>query len=195
MARRSSAPPFEERTFRTQALFARWLARAHASSPGLWLHLAKKGTAVKSITYAEAVETALCWGWIDGQVRRVDEVFYAQRFTPRRPRIVWSKINCARAEALVAAGKMQPPGLAAVERARADGRWARAYDPPSRATIPDDLARAFARNPRAAAFFARLDAVNRFAVLYRLQTASPATRPRRLKAFVATLARGETLIP
>jgi uncharacterized protein YdeI (YjbR/CyaY-like superfamily) len=158
--------------------------------------MAKTASGVASIRYAEALEIALCWGWIDGQSRRLDETWYVQRFTPRTARSIWSKINCARATALIEAGKMRPAGQAEVDRARRDGRWARAYDSPRVATVPEDLAAALAGNARASAFFAGLDARNRYAILHRLQTAKkPETRARRLAAFVAMLARGERLHP
>ena len=180
--------------FATPRAFDRWLAKHHASSRGLWLKLAKAGAGVASIRYPEAVEVALTWGWIDGQSRRVDDAWYVQRFTPRTPRSIWSVINRDKALALIEAGRMQPPGLAEVERARKDGRWDRAYTSPSRSAVPDDLAAALAQNPRAAAAFAQLDAQNRYAILHRLMIAAkPETRQKRLDTFVAMLARGETL--
>jgi uncharacterized protein YdeI (YjbR/CyaY-like superfamily) len=151
---------------------------------------------VASVTYTEAVEVALAWGWIDGQKQRGDELSWLQRFTPRRARSPWSKINRGKALALIEAGLMQPAGLAEVERAKADGRWDAAYDPPSRATVPADLQAALAKNARAAAGFATLDSRNRFAVLYRVQSAKKAeTRQQRIAAVVALLARGEKLYP
>jgi uncharacterized protein YdeI (YjbR/CyaY-like superfamily) len=137
---------------------------------------------------------ALCWGWIDGQSRRIDDTWYVQKFTPRGARSLWSKINCAKATALIAAGRMKPAGLAEVDRARQDGRWARAYDSPSRATVPDDLAAALVKNARASAFFAGLDSRNRYAILHRVQTAKkPETRARRIAQFVKMMARREKL--
>jgi len=151
---------------------------------------------IESITYAEALEAALCFGWIDGQSERVDDTWFVQKFTPRGPRSLWSKINCEKATALIAAGKMKPAGRAEVERARNDGRWARAYDSPSRATVPDDLAAALGKNARAAAFFATLDSRNRYAILHRVQTAKkPETRARRIADFVTMMARREKLYP
>jgi len=182
--------------FVTREAFADWLAEHHATSAGIWIRFAKIPSGIASIRYAEALEVALCWGWIDGQSRRVDETWYVQKFTPRRARSMWSKINCARATALIAAGTMQAPGLAEVERARADGRWARAYDSPSAATVPDDLAAALATNPRASAFFAGLDSRNRYAILHRIQTVKkPETRARRIDEFVKMLTRREKLHP
>ena len=183
-------------SFATPRAFSKWLADHHASSRGLWLRLAKKASGRASITYPEAVDVALAWGWIDGQKQRGDEASWLQRFTPRGAKSVWSKINREKALALIEAGAMQPAGLAEVERAKADGRWDAAYDPPSRATVPEDLRAALDRNARAAAFFATLDSRNRFAVLYRVQSAKKAeTRQQRIAAFVGMLARGEKLYP
>ncbi|WP_437683998.1 YdeI/OmpD-associated family protein [Sorangium sp. So ce131] len=176
--------------------WADWLASNHASSRGVWLKLAKKGSGVASVTYAEALEVALAWGWIDGQKRPLDDAFWLQKFTPRGPKSVWSKINRDKALALIAAGEMKPPGLAQVERAQQDGRWDAAYDSPSRAAVPDDLSAALAANPRAAAFFAALNAANRYAVLFRVHTAKkPETRQKRIALFVEMLARHEKLHP
>jgi uncharacterized protein YdeI (YjbR/CyaY-like superfamily) len=180
--------------FATQSAWSRWLASHHASTPGVWIQLAKKGSGSKSVTYAEAVEVALCFGWIDGQGRSKDELSWLQKFTPRRKRSSWSKINRARALELIASGRMQPPGLAEIRRAKQDGRWKAAYDSPKRSTVPDDLRKALAKNTRARAFFAELNAANRYAVLYRIQTAKkPETRARRIAEFVKMLARRETL--
>ena len=183
-------PPIRE--FRTRAAWAKWLETHHGDEGGLWLKFAKKGTGVTTITYAEALEVALCYGWIDAQVKRLDETYYLQRFTPRRKRSKWSKINCAAATRLIEAGLMQPPGLAEVERAKADGRWEAAYDSPRNAVVPDDLERALRRNKKAREFFATLDSQNRYAILYRIQDAKrPETRARRITQFVELLARGE----
>jgi uncharacterized protein YdeI (YjbR/CyaY-like superfamily) len=196
--RKRVAPAAElpTRAFATARAFGDWLAGNHASSRGIWLKLAKKKSGTASITYAEAVEVALAWGWIDGQGQRGDETSWLQKFTPRRAKSVWSKVNREKALALIEAGAMQPPGLAEVERAKRDGRWDAAYDPPSRATVPDDLQAALAKNARAAAFFRKLDARNRYAVLWRVQTAKKSeTRQKRIAAFVAMLARGEKVHP
>ncbi len=183
-------------SFATPRAFSAWLARDHASSRGIWLRLAKKGSGTASITYPEAIDVALAWGWIDGQKQRGDETSWLQKFTPRGARSVWSKINREKALALIASGAMQPAGLAEVERAKRDGRWDVAYDPPSRATVPDDLEAALAKNARAAAFFRTLDARNRYAVLWRVQTAKKIeTRQKRIADFVAMLARGEKVHP
>lgn len=171
-----------------------WLEASHQSSEGLWLKIAKKGSGVESIDYAEALELALCFGWIDSQKRGFDEAFFLQRFTPRRPRGKWSQINRAKAEALIAAGAMRPAGLAEVEAAKADGRWEAAYAGQRAATVPDDLKQELDRNEAAAEFFAELDSANRYAILYRLQEAKkPETRQRRLRKFVAMLERGEKI--
>ena len=171
-----------------------WLAAHHASSSGVWLLIAKKGSGRASPTYAEAVEGALAWGWIDGQKQKHDASAWLQRFTPRTPRSPWSKINRDKATALIEAGKMRAPGRAAVERARADGRWDSAYDSARTSRVPADLRAALAKNRRAAAFFAALDGANRYAILWRLQTAKrPETRSKRLASFVAMLARHERI--
>jgi uncharacterized protein YdeI (YjbR/CyaY-like superfamily) len=155
-----------------------------------------KGTGRPALSYAEALDIALAWGWIDGQKRAHDDRAWLQRFSPRRPRIAWSKINCEKAEALMRAGKMRPPGLRAVERAKQDGRWDAAYDSARTSQVPDDLARALAGSKAAAAFFDTLDGANRYAILYRVQTAKkPETRAARIAKFVAMLAKHETLHP
>lgn len=178
--------------FATPGAFSDWLADHHASSRGIWLRLARKASGTASITYAEAIDVALAWGWIDGQKQRGDEASWLQKFTPRGAKSVWSKINSEKALALIEAGAMQPAGLAEVERAKQDGRWDVAYDPPSRATVPDDLQAALAKDARAAAFFRTLDAKNRYAVLWRVQTAKKVeTRQKRIAGLVAMLARGE----
>ena len=194
--RKSPAPELPALTFSTYQDFETWLAEHHATERGLRVRFAKAGTGIASIKYAEAVEIALRWGWIDSQTRRVDETWYDQKFTPRGPRSIWSKINCEKVTALIEAGRMAPAGLAEVERAKQDGRWTSAYDSPSRATVPDDLAAALARSRRAAKAFDTLDSRNRYAILHRLQTAKkPETRAKRIAEFVSMLARGETLYP
>jgi uncharacterized protein YdeI (YjbR/CyaY-like superfamily) len=173
-----------------------WLEAEGGRSPGVWLACVKKDAGVPGVSYADALEAALCRGWIDGQRRTGDERRFLQRFTPRGRRSRWSKINRTRAEALIAAGEMRPAGLAEVERARADGRWEAAYDSHRTATVPDDLRAALDASPRAAAFFAGLDSNNRYAVLYRVQEAKrPETRARRIAKYVAMLEAGEKLHP
>ncbi len=182
--------------FATSRAWGKWLASHHASSSGIWMKLAKKDSGVPSVTYAEAIDVALVWGWIDGQKRRHDDAFWLQRFTPRGKKSIWSRINRDKALALVAAGKMKPPGLAEIERAKSDGRWDAAYDSQSRAAVPDDLAAAFDANPRAGAFFATLDSANRYAVLFRIHHAKKAeTRAARVARFVAMLAKHEKIHP
>lgn len=180
--------------FATPAELEAWLEQNHAGSEGLWLKIAKKGAAEPSVTYAEALELALCFGWIDSQKRGFDERHFLQRFTPRRPRGRWSKINREKAEALLAAGRVRPAGLAEIEVARADGRWEAAYEGQRAAAVPADLQRELDRNQAAREFFAGLDGANRYAVIYRLNDAKRAqTRERRLREFVAMLERGEKL--
>ena len=180
--------------FKNARTFETWLKKHHASSDGLWLQIAKRGAHESSVTYAEAVEIALCWGWIDGQKKSLDDQHFLQRFTPRRARSVWSKVNVEKVAALIAAGRMQAPGLAQVEAAKADGRWARAYDGARTSVVPEDLLAALDAQPLAKAFFATVNASNRYAVLWRIQTAvKPETRARRIAQLVAMLARGETV--
>ncbi len=194
--KKTSAPDLPTLLFATPRTLADWLSKNHATSRGLWIRFAKTASGGASIKYPEALEAALCWGWIDGQSRRIDETWAVQKFTPRRARSLWSKINRAKATALIAAGKMKPAGLVEVERAKRDGRWARAYDSPSRATVPDDLAAALGKNARASAFFAGLDSLNRYAILHRVQTATtPETRARRIAEFVKMMARWKKLYP
>jgi uncharacterized protein YdeI (YjbR/CyaY-like superfamily) len=179
------------------AAWREWLGRHVADSTGVWLVLAKKGTTdPTSLTYDQALDEALCHGWIDGQVLRRDEATYQQRFTPRRARSKWSKRNVGIIERLVAEGRMHPSGLAEVERARADGRWDAAYAGPGSIEVPDDLTAALAAEPRARAWFDVLSAQNRYAVLYRIHDAKrPETRARRVQQLVAMLARDETPYP
>jgi len=173
-----------------------WLARNHRSSTGVWLKLAKQGSRANSVSYAEAVEVALCYGWIDGQKKPLDDRWWLQRLTPRGARSKWSKLNRDKATALIDAGRMHEAGIREVERAQADGRWDAAYDSPSRATVPDDLQRALNRDRKAKAFFESLDRTNRYAILYRVHDAKrPETRARRIEQFVAMLHRGEKLHP
>jgi uncharacterized protein YdeI (YjbR/CyaY-like superfamily) len=182
---------------RDGAAWRAWLGKHHAEPEGVWLVLAKKGTVdPTSLSYDDALEEALCHGWIDGQARRRDETTYKQRFTLRRKRSPWSKRNVGIAERLVAEGRMHPAGHAEIERAKSDGRWDAAYAGPATIEIPEDLAAALAAEPKAQAMFDRLTSQNRYAVLYRVTTAKRAeTRRRRIDGFVAMLARGETPYP
>lgn len=180
--------------FKSARAFEAWLKKNHAVSGGLWLKIAKRGANEPSVTYPEAVEIALCWGWIDGQKKGLDDQHFLQRFTPRRPRSLWSKINVDKAVALIEAGRMQAPGLAQIEAAKADGRWAQAYDGARTSAVPEDLLAALKAEPGAQAFFATIDAANRYAVLWRIRTAVKAeTRARRITQLVEMLARGETI--
>jgi uncharacterized protein YdeI (YjbR/CyaY-like superfamily) len=191
------ADDLPELTVADSSAWRAWLGRHYGDPKGVWLVLAKKTTTdPTTLTYAEALDEALCHGWIDGQVRRRDETTYLQRFTPRGPRSSWSKINVGNVERLQAAGRMQPAGLAAVNRAQADGRWDAAYAGPARMAVPEDLATALAADPRARAMFDILTSQNRYAVLYRINSAKqPHTRARRIQEFVGMLSRGETVHP
>lgn len=180
--------------FAAPADLEEWLEANAATSPGLWLKIAKKGAPEPSVTYAEALELALCFGWIDSQKRGFDDTHFLQRFTPRRPRGRWSKINREKAEALEAAGALRPAGAAEVAAAKADGRWEAAYEGQRTAAVPEDLQRELDADPVAAAAFADLDSANRYAITYRLAEAKkPETRERRLRKFLAMLERGEKL--
>jgi uncharacterized protein YdeI (YjbR/CyaY-like superfamily) len=180
--------------FPNQAALEAWLEAEHATAPGLYVKLAKKGAGVPSVTYAELVESCLCFGWIDGRSNRLDDSFSLQRITPRRARSVWSQKNVDAVEGLVLAGRMRPAGLAAVEAARADGRWERAYAGSATITVPDDLAAALAAEPAAQREFEALDGTNRYAVLWRVHTAaSDKVRANRIAALVQMLAEGRRI--
>ena len=173
-----------------------WLEENHAASGGVWIKMAKKHTGIDSVRYPEVLESALCFGWIDGRREALDERYFLQRFSPRRPRSNWSRINRDKAERLMADGRMRPAGLAEVERAKADGRWAAAYEGQRNATVPDDLKRELDARPEAKANFEGLSSQNRYAILYRLGDAKkPETRARRLAKFVAMLEAGKTIHP
>lgn len=181
-------------SFDDAAAWAAWLEEQHASSKGVWLKLAKKGSGIPSVNYAEALDVALCYGWIDGQKRSHDASAWLQKFTPRGKRSIWSKVNREKTLALIESGRMRPAGLAEVERARQDGRWEAAYDSQGAAAVPEDLAAALEKSPKAKAFFATLDSANRYAILFRVQTAKKAeTRARRIEQFVQMLERGEKI--
>jgi uncharacterized protein YdeI (YjbR/CyaY-like superfamily) len=171
-----------------------WLAEHHADSDGVWVKIAKRDAGIDSVRYPEVLDIALCFGWIDARREALDERYFLQRFTPRRARSNWSRINRDKAERFIAAGRMRPAGLAEVERARADGRWEAAYEGQRTSTVPEDLQRELDARPRAKAFFEQLDSQNRYAILYRLQDAKrPETRARRLAKFVAMLEAGEKI--
>jgi uncharacterized protein YdeI (YjbR/CyaY-like superfamily) len=180
--------------FASGAEWEAWLEQHHADSDGVAVKIAKKGSGIATVAYPEVLDIALCFGWIDGRRNALDERFFLQRFGPRRARSRWSKINRDKAEALIAAGRMRPAGLAEVERAKADGRWDAAYDGQRAMSVPEDLQRELDARPEAAAFFAGLSSQNRYAILYRLHDAKrPETRARRLEKFVAMLEAGETI--
>ena len=171
-----------------------WMGVHGEESDGIWLKFAKKDSGIESVVYAEAVEIALSHGWIDGQAKRLDDDHYLQRFTPRRPRSKWSRINREKAERLIAEGRMRPAGLREVELAKEDGRWDDAYDSPSTATVPDDFQAALDAEPAAAEFFASLGSTKRYSFVYRITDAKrPETRAKRIAEYVELLARGETL--
>jgi len=180
--------------FASAAGWEAWLEDNHARSEGVWIKMGKKTAGVESVRYPEVLDSALCFGWIDGRREALDDSYFLQRFTPRRPRSRWSRINREKVERLTADGRMRRAGLAQVERAKADGRWDAAYEGQKRITVPKDLQRELDARPAAAAFFAELSSQNRYAILYRLQNAKkPETRARNLAKFVAMLEAGETV--
>ena len=182
--------------FPRQSDWATWLDANHTAAADAWLRLAKKGSPIQSLSYAEALEVALCYGWIDAQKKGESDQAWLQRFTPRRAKSIWSKINREKAVALIEAGRMKAAGLAEVERAKQDGRWKAAYDSPRGAEVPEDFQAALDKNARAKAFFEKLDRANRYAILFRIQTVKKAeTRARRIREFVEMLARGEKIHP
>ena len=182
--------------FDSQEAWRDWLDKQHSESSGVWVRIAKKGSRHPTVSYAEALDVAICYGWIDGLKRPLDDEFWLQRFTPRRAKSKWSQVNVTKATALIASGLMQPAGLRQVELAKADGRWEAAYPSHSTATVPDDLAAALDAEPEARAFFENLNSTNRYAILYRVQDAKrPETRASRIAKFVAMCAAGERLHP
>lgn len=187
-------PADHKRLFKDQVAWETWLQKHYAGPTGIWLRIAKKDSGLKSVSYQQALEVALCYGWIDGQKLPEDERTWLQRFVPRSDRSIWSKINRDKAQYLIASGKMKPAGLAAIERAKANGRWKAAYDSPRRSAVPDDFQAALDANRKAQAFFSTLDRANRYAILFRIQTAKKAeTRARKIKQFVEMLERGEKI--
>jgi uncharacterized protein YdeI (YjbR/CyaY-like superfamily) len=191
---KAPAPELPVILFDDQAAWAAWLDEHHADSPGVWLRLAKKGAPYASVSYAEALDEALCYGWIDSQKKTFDQHSFLQKFGPRGARSIWSKVNREKIRALTEAGRMKPAGIQAVESAKADGRWDAAYDPASTATVPDDLQAALDANPRAKEFFATLTGANRYAILFRVQTArKPETRAKRIATVVEMLERNEKI--
>jgi uncharacterized protein YdeI (YjbR/CyaY-like superfamily) len=182
--------------FASRKAWERWLARNHTRQNGIWLRFAKKGSGIESVSYEEALDVALCYGWIDGQTQRLDENSYLQRFTPRRARSKWSKINREKVAALIEQGRMQPAGLAEIERAKADGRWDAAYDSPSAIQPTPELVARLEASPKAKELWEQLDSRNRYAILYRVQDAKrPETRARRVEMFVGMLSEGRTPYP
>ena len=182
--------------FASRSAWEAWLARHHDTSAGVWLELAKQESGLKSVTRPDALEVALCYGWIDGQAASVDTKRWRQRFTPRRPRSKWSQINCAAVEQLHAEGRLAPAGIREMEAAKRDGRWSAAYASPRTMAVPEDLRAALQHHPRAERAFAQLDSQNRYAILYRLHDAKKSdTRERRLATFIGMLEAGETLHP
>ena len=197
MKKKAAIPePMVKQLFRSQGHWHTWLEKNHEKPDGLWVHFAKKGSGAVTVTYDEALETALCFGWIDGQTNAHDEKTFVRKFTPRRARSVWSKINRAKAEKLMETGRMRPAGHRAIERARSGGEWDAAYDSARTATVPPDFKAALGERKRAAAFFAKLDGTNRYSILWRIQTARTAeTRAKRIAEIVAMLGRKEVFHP
>ena len=179
-------------TFKTAKEWEKWIGKNYASSQGIWLRFYKKVSGVPSVTYPEAVEVSLCYGWIDGQANKYDEKSYLQRFTPRRPKSIWAKKNIERVTSLIASGKMKPAGLKEVEAAKADGRWEMAYDSPATMEIPGDFLAALSKNPKAKKFFETLNKTNRYSIAWRLQTAKKTeTREKRMKTILEMLSKKE----
>lgn len=182
--------------FREQNAWTKWLEKNHDKSSGVWLRMAKKGSGLKSINHDQALDVALCYGWIDGQARSGGDTTWLQKFTPRTKRSIWSKKNRENVQRLIESGDMREAGLAEIDRAKKDGRWDAAYDSPKNIAIRDDLKAAFEKNKRAKAFFEKLDSRNRYAILFRTHNAKKAeTRAKRIKQFVEMLARGEKIYP
>jgi uncharacterized protein YdeI (YjbR/CyaY-like superfamily) len=183
-------------SFATQQGWEAWLKEHHSETKGVWLKIAKKEAGSPSVTYAEALDIALCYGWIDGQKASFDDKYWLQKYTPRTAKSIWSKVNCSKAEALIAEGRMQPAGLRQVELAKSDGRWERAYESQSKITIPDDFQSALDKNPKAQEFFSTLDSANRYAFLFRIHSAKrPETRSAKIQKFVEMLQQQQKLHP
>ncbi len=178
--------------FANKKQWAAWLAKQHETSNGIWLQLAKKDSGIPSITYEEALDAALCYGWIDGQKKGYDEKYWLQKFTPRGPKSIWSKINTEKAERLIASGEMKPAGLKAVEAARQDGRWEAAYASQKNSSVPEDFQAALDQNAKAKAFFSTLKSAEKYSILFRIHNAKrPKTRARRIQQFIEMLERNE----
>jgi uncharacterized protein YdeI (YjbR/CyaY-like superfamily) len=184
------------RLFKNQSAWSAWLEKNHRTSAGLWLRLAKKNSGLQSVSYSEALEAAICYGWIDGHKRPESDKAWLQKFCPRSAKSIWSKINREKAAALIQSGRIQAAGLEAIEQAKTNGHWDSAYDSPSRATVPQDFQAALNVRPKANSFFKNLDRANRYAILFRIQTArKPETRARNVEKFIAMLERGEKIHP
>lgn len=180
--------------FASQSKWADWLAKNHDTSDGLWMKVAKKDSGIPSVTIVEALDMALCYGWIDGQRGSFDDKYYLQKYTPRRPKSTWSKINVEKVKRLIASGQMQPAGLKAIEAAKADGRWAKAYDGQKTMAVPEDFQAALNKNKKAKAFFETLNSVNRFAILFRIHNVKKEeTRTRKIKQFIEMLEKNEKI--
>ncbi|RPJ24995.1 MAG: bacteriocin-protection protein [Chloroflexi bacterium] len=180
--------------FESKKKWADWLAKQHDKSAGVWLKLSKKDSGIPSVTRDEALDIALCYGWIDGQGKSFDDKYWLQKFTPRRPKSIWSKINTEKVERLIASGEMKPAGLKAIEAAKQDGRWEAAYSSQKNITVPEDFQAALDKNKKAKTFFATLNGANRYAILFRIHNAKkPETRAKRIQQFVEMLERGEKL--
>ncbi|HYO45525.1 MAG TPA: YdeI/OmpD-associated family protein [Gemmatimonadota bacterium] len=178
--------------FESKKRWEAWLAKNHAKSPGIWLRFFKKDSGVETVSHAEALDAALCYGWIDGQLAKHDERSWLRKFTPRRPKSIWSKRNIQHVKRLMEEGKMKPAGLEEVERAKSDGRWGKAYDSPSKMVVPEDFLEMLSKNKRARSFFETLNKANRYSIAWRFQTAKePETRDKRMKAIIEMLAKGE----
>ncbi len=191
-----NADNFEITLFDTQHDWEVWLKEHHADTKGVWLKIAKKGASSPSVSYAQALDSALCYGWIDGQKASFDDKYWLQKFTQRGARSIWSKVNCDKAEALIAEGRMQPAGLRQVELAKSDGRWATAYESQSKITVPDDFQSELDKNPKAKDFFSTLDSANRYAFLFRIQTAKKLeTRSARIQKFIEMLSQQQKIHP
>lgn len=192
----TTKPDLPVMAFATRAELEAWLDENHAASEGIRLKLAKKGSGIDSVSHSDAIDVALCYGWIDSQASKLDDACWLLRFTPRRTKSKWSQVNRTRVQSLIETGRMTPAGMREIERAKADGRWDAAYAPPSTATVPEDLQRELESNDAARAFFETLDSRNRYAILYRLQDAKrPETRKRRIEKFITMLSKGETVNP
>ena len=182
--------------FTSQSKWADWLAKQHDKSAGVWLKLAKKDSGIPTVTYAEALDIALCYGWIDGQKNSFDEKYFLQKFTPRRPKSIWSKINVEKVERLIASGQMKPSGLKAIEAAKADGRWEQAYASQKNISVPEDFQSALDKNKKAKAFFETLNSANRYSFLFRIETTKKAeTRAKRIQELVEMLEKNEKFHP